>query len=639
MRKTLVLFAVLSVFAVGPCLGGDVWEELMPGVQHLHRTTTSPTWDIHVVIIDLTNPCIDLRVGIKNDHSKPDAGETVRSLCQRYNAVVGINCDYFATQVEPWFDHRHIPQGYCVTDGLTMLPYGESSPIVPTRTAIQIPVDNTFVVINPVSSPLSWWWNVAAGGPKILRNGKVWGDPAYSWDTEGLSGLDTRNPRTGAAISQDYHTLILATVDGRLPCSVGMTCAELGTLLKEFGGYNGMNFDGGGSTTMVVNGVTANHPSDGTDRRIANCLMVLDRLRQGDNPTVHYETSFENLPYHLGQLDGIDGWVGSGEVVAEGRDGSQCVRFSSATAYRNVTASSYTGVQWVECYAKVSSTDSTSHIQVGTANGAEIAADVRFVPDGRIEAYTTDPNGVGYWIVLGSYLSNTWYRIHIRLDYNVNTYQVFVNGILKASGCSFLNSGASAGLRSVKFQESGGRNFYVDDIYVGNVDPDFVRVSPDMLTIVEGGKRQIKAVSGAVPVTWSVIEEKDQYGSSVPAGTVAQIDSSGMLTANAPGTCKVQVQDSSGRTDRSSTIVVVPAQSVASIKALPDGTNVALSGLIVTAQLAGCIYAEESDRTSGIKIITTKAVTEGGRVYVTGSLTTINGERAVAATNLEIYDL
>jgi uncharacterized hydantoinase/oxoprolinase family protein len=78
---------------------------------------------------------------------------------------------------------------------------------------------------------------------------------------------------------------------------------------------------------------------------------------------------------------------------------------------------------------------------------------------------------------------------------------------------------------------------------------------------------------------------------------------------------------------------------VASIKALPDGTNVALSGLIVTAQLADCIYAEESDRISGIKIITTKAVTEGCRVYVTGSLTTINGERAIAATNLEIYDL
>ena len=147
MRKTLVMFLVLGAFVVRPCFAADVWEDLMPGVRHLHRTTVSPKWDIHVVIIDLTNPRVDLRVGIKNDHSKPDAGETVRSLCQRYNAVVGINCDYFATQVEPWFDHRHIPQGYCVTDGLIMLPYGESSPIVPTRTAIQIPADNTFVVI------------------------------------------------------------------------------------------------------------------------------------------------------------------------------------------------------------------------------------------------------------------------------------------------------------------------------------------------------------------------------------------------------------------------------------------------------------------------------------------------------------
>ena len=90
MRKNLVLFLVLGAFVVRPCFAGDVWEDLMPGVRHLHRTTVSPTWDIHVVIIDLTNPRVDLRVGIKNDHSKPDAGETVRSLCQRYNAVVGI---------------------------------------------------------------------------------------------------------------------------------------------------------------------------------------------------------------------------------------------------------------------------------------------------------------------------------------------------------------------------------------------------------------------------------------------------------------------------------------------------------------------------------------------------------------------
>jgi exopolysaccharide biosynthesis protein len=639
MRGCRLSMLVVLALLTAPCIAGDVWEDLMPGVRHLHRTTSMP-WDIHVITIDLTNPRIDLRVGIKNDHSKPDAGETVRSICQRYNAVAGINCDFFAPAPDPnpqVGDHSHIPQGHCMTDGLAFLAPGHSSPIVPNRTTLQIPADNSYAVIGTVSTPGQWWWNVAAGGPRILRNGKVWGDPAYTWDPEGLSGLDSRNPRTGAAISQDWHTLILATVDGRQADSVGMTCAELGALLKEFGGYNGMNFDGGGSTTMVINGSTANDPSDGSDRRIANCLMVLDKLRQPASALVHYETGFENLPYPVGSLSGVDGWVGAGEITTGGRDGSQCARFSNATAYRHVTSGSVTGVQWMECYARVSSTSSTAHIQTTTADGAHVASAVRFGPGGQLEAYTTDELGVGYWAALGPYAADTWYRIHVRLDYNINTCQVFVNGVLKASGCAFQGSGAYTGLRAIRFQEDGGGVLCVDDVYVGTVDPDFLRVSPDSLTIVQGGRKLFRGVSGAAPVAWSVVEEKDQYGSVVPAGTVAQIDSSGLLTANAPGSCRVQAQDAGGRVDKSSTILVVARRPIATAKALADGANVAMSGLIVTGRFAGCIYAEEPDRGSGIKIITTKAISEGSLIYVTGALTTLNGERAIIAASLEAY--
>src|SRR5207244_1124749 len=36
-----------------------------------------------------------------------------------------------------------------------------------------------------------------------------------------------------------------------------------------------MNLDGGGSSTLVVNGVTKNKPSDGTDRAVANGLIMV----------------------------------------------------------------------------------------------------------------------------------------------------------------------------------------------------------------------------------------------------------------------------------------------------------------------------------------------------------------------------
>ncbi len=640
MRGYLMPLLLAVVAVASPCGATDVWEDLMPGVRHLHRTTSVP-WDIHVVTVDLTNPRIDLRTVIKNDHSKPDGGEIVRSMCQRYNAVAGINCDFFAPYPDPnpsVGDHSHIPQGYCMTDGIMMLAPGHASPIVATRTTVAFPADNSYGYVMSPPNPGTYWWNVVAGGPRILRNGKVWGDSTYTWDTEGLGGLDGRQPRTGLAISADWRTLILATVDGRQASSAGMTCAELGALLKEFGGYNGLGFDSGGSTTMVINGVTVNNPSDGTDRRIADGLLILDKLRQGNNPMVHYETGFENLPYPTGPISGIDGWTGSADIVSGGHGGSQCVRVSGGSVHRNVAAASQTGVQWVECYAKVSSAASGACIYAGTQDDLYTAAAVRFGSTGQIEAYTTDENGAGYWTACGPYSTDTWYRVHVRLDYYVNTYQVFIDGVLRASGCAFMSSGANLGLRSVKFQETGGAGLFVDDLYAGSVDPDFLRVSPNTLTIVQGGKMRFQGVSAVPSVTWSVIEEKNASGASVSPGTIAQIDASGVLTANAAGSCKVQAQDGMGRVDRSESVQVISSQPITAAKAMADGVNAAMSGLIVTGCFSGYIYAEEPDRQSGIRIITAKRVPEGSTIYVTGPLTTTaTGERAITATGLESY--
>jgi exopolysaccharide biosynthesis protein len=55
-----------------------------------------------------------------------------------------------------------------------------------------------------------------------------------------------------------------------------MTLEEFGTLMLSLGIYQGLNLDGGGSTTMVVDGAVVNSPSDPTgERAVANCLVVL----------------------------------------------------------------------------------------------------------------------------------------------------------------------------------------------------------------------------------------------------------------------------------------------------------------------------------------------------------------------------
>jgi exopolysaccharide biosynthesis protein len=78
--------------------------------------------------------------------------------------------------------------------------------------------------------------------------------------------------------SRDGSTLLLAAVDGRSAKSVGMTLVELAALMRRAGAWNALNFDGGGSTTMVIDGTLVNVPSDTTgERAVGNALMVVKK--------------------------------------------------------------------------------------------------------------------------------------------------------------------------------------------------------------------------------------------------------------------------------------------------------------------------------------------------------------------------
>lgn len=85
-----------------------------------------------------------------------------------------------------------------------------------------------------------------------------------------------RAPRTAVGYSRDRATLTLVVVDGRSTSSVGMTIDELAVLMASFGVDRAMNLDGGGSSTMWVDGRgVVNRPSDGSERTVANHLGIV----------------------------------------------------------------------------------------------------------------------------------------------------------------------------------------------------------------------------------------------------------------------------------------------------------------------------------------------------------------------------
>lgn len=114
------------------------------------------------------------------------------------------------------------------------------------------------------------------GGPMLVANGAVVGEAEFRGFSESLTR--TRHPRTSAGVRTDGK-LILVTVDGRQPAlSAGMTIAELSNLMIELGCVDAINFDGGGSTTMVIRNKVINHPSDTTgERAVSDALLIFSR--------------------------------------------------------------------------------------------------------------------------------------------------------------------------------------------------------------------------------------------------------------------------------------------------------------------------------------------------------------------------
>ena len=121
--------------------------------------------------------------------------------------------------------------------------------------------------------------SILGGGPHLIKDGRPLG--AGEANTEGFSGPDftfKRHPRTAAGTRPD-GTIVLVTVDGRQPnVSVGMTVDELAALMLELGCADAINLDGGGSTTMVVQGRVVNNPSDAAgERPVSDALLVFAR--------------------------------------------------------------------------------------------------------------------------------------------------------------------------------------------------------------------------------------------------------------------------------------------------------------------------------------------------------------------------
>jgi exopolysaccharide biosynthesis protein len=118
-----------------------------------------------------------------------------------------------------------------------------------------------------VALPLTPSLNILSAGPALIRGGKVWINVKANGMTSSGTGTGNltatlRHPRTMAGVDAAGR-LLLVTVDGRRPAkSVGLTLTEGAALMRWLGAVDAVNLDGGGSTSLVIDGRLRNEPVD-----------------------------------------------------------------------------------------------------------------------------------------------------------------------------------------------------------------------------------------------------------------------------------------------------------------------------------------------------------------------------------------
>jgi exopolysaccharide biosynthesis protein len=119
--------------------------------------------------------------------------------------------------------------------------------------------------------------DLITGTPRLIRDGVA--DPEYEIEgSHAARFVRGELSRTSVGISRGGDTLFLATVDSpdRAAGTTGMTLSQIATFLRSVGAYQAMNFDGGGSATMVIGGETISRQGGRPfNRRVSNAILVV----------------------------------------------------------------------------------------------------------------------------------------------------------------------------------------------------------------------------------------------------------------------------------------------------------------------------------------------------------------------------
>ncbi|MDR2478748.1 MAG: phosphodiester glycosidase family protein [Treponema sp.] len=230
-----------------------------------------PGFEFRVLRADLSSPALRIVAAAGGPSADRAAGTfsvKVSSFVRDNGLYAGIN----ALPFDPVSGREGEPR---VNEGIVVAAGVMISPPHPEFDAVVFYADGSPAIVSqPEIVTVSGIETAAGGFYQILQNGEC---------TARASGGVKRHPRSAAGLSADGRFLYLLVIDGRRLRSVGATEPETALVLRALGAWQGINFDGGGSSAMalrfpggkvrVVN--TPIHGGiPGRERAVAGCLGV-----------------------------------------------------------------------------------------------------------------------------------------------------------------------------------------------------------------------------------------------------------------------------------------------------------------------------------------------------------------------------
>ena len=292
--KKINLFGVAAISFVGIILGVAGYlilgsdrpapipmkKELFEGVTYRRVVRYFPNAMIaHVIVIDTKTKGIQFLVTPPDSKGEtPLNARTTSQFLDEFDVQVAVNGDGFS----PWWSRSPADYFPHVGDPVAPLGYAASKGDdyfqgfdleVGEKPALYISRRNAFAFNDKPNKVFN-----AISGDRMLV---LQGNPVPELNDSEL------DPRTAIGLNKNGRYVYIVVVDGRQPFySAGITFADLAQLLMDQGAYIAMSLDGGGSSTLVMEGeqgepVLLNSPIDnyipGRERPVANHFGVYIR--------------------------------------------------------------------------------------------------------------------------------------------------------------------------------------------------------------------------------------------------------------------------------------------------------------------------------------------------------------------------